>query len=180
MVSGVLRDKNSTFRQWINPALMLLIPLVLMFLPMHYARQGGIWLRAEDMTFATIHAKLAGDLHHVLVLNSDLLNDAVVAGLLRIFAFVYLFHYLNWFTKIELLEWHKVSRLNWLCIVLVYVFCLVLYRWNVRIGFEVAAFLGLLHVLLEFPLNWHTLNFVARVRPRHVSRSSVRQELSDF
>jgi len=32
--------------------------------------------------------------------------------------------------------------------------------WNVRVGFIVVNFMGMMHVLLEFPLNWHTLRFV--------------------
>ena len=36
----------------------------------------------------------------------------MAAGVLRFLAFIYLFHYLNWFAKTEELPqlWHKVSR----------------------------------------------------------------------
>lgn len=161
MVSGALRDKRASLVKWINPALLLLIPVALMFVPMRYAEPGGLWLRGEGLTFVSIHAKLAGDLRHTMVLSSALLNDAVVAGVLRVFAFVYLFHYLNWFTKTELLEWHKLSRRGWMAIALIYVVNISIYAVNLRVGFLVSAFLGLLHVLLEFPLNWQTLRFVA-------------------
>jgi hypothetical protein len=161
MVSGALRDKRASLVKWVNPALMLVIPLALMFLPMRYAQPGGIWLRSEGLTFASIHTKLVRDLHHTMMLNSSLLNDAVVAGLLRVFAFVYLFHYLNWFTKTELLEWHKVSRRGWMGIGLIYIANISVYAVSLRAGFLVSTFLSLLHVLLEFPLNWQTLRFIA-------------------
>lgn len=161
MVSGVLRERQRTLAKWVNPALMAVIPLLLMFLPIHYPRIGGLWLKAESMTFVSIHAKLAGDLHHSLVLKGTLLDDPVVAGLIRVFAFAYLFHYLNWFAKTELLEWHKISRRGWAVIGVIYAGCLASFRVSFRFGFLVLAFPGLLHVVLEFPLNWQTLRFVA-------------------
>lgn len=161
MVSGALRDKTRTLRKWVNPALMLAIPLALMFLPMHYAQPRGIWLKAESMTFLSIHSKLAGDLHHTVVLNTTMMDDPIIAGLLRLFAFAYLFHYLNWFAKTELLEWHRVSRATWVTIGVLYAAALASFGISFRVGFLVSSFLSLLHVLLEFPLNWHTLRFVA-------------------
>ena len=161
MVSGALRDKSAARMKWLNPALMLAIPAVLVFLPLHYAQPGGLWLRSEGMTFAAIHAKLVGDLHHTMAFDATMLNDAVVAGVLRVFAFVYLFHYLNWFAKTELLEWPRVSRRGWVGIGALYVASLCPYVWSFRAGFIVSTFLSLLHVLLEFPLNWQTLRYLA-------------------
>jgi len=161
MVSGALRERERSLTKWVNPALAAVIPVLLMFVPMHYGRLGGFWLRAESMTFVSIHAKLAGDLHHTVVLNGMLLKDPVVAGLMRVFAFAYLFHYLNWFAKTELLELHKIPRREWAAIALVYVACLASFGVSFRFGFMVSSFLSVLHVVLEFPLNWHTLRFVA-------------------
>ncbi len=172
MVSGALRNKRAGLAKWMNPTLMVAIPLLLIFLPMHYAPPTGMWLRGEADSFGAIHHKLAGDLHHTMTLNAQLLNDRVVAGLLRLFAFVYLFHYLNWFVKTELLQWHKVSRRGWSVIALIYISSMGVYVWNFRMGFVVSTFLSMLHVLLEFPLNWHTLRFVlGRMR-----RGSLREK----
>jgi hypothetical protein len=175
MLSGALRDKRATWRKWLNPALMVVIPVLLVALPMHYAAPSGIWLRAEAASFGTIHKKLAGDLHHTVVLNEQMLNDRVLAGMLRLFAFVYLFHYLNWFAKTELLEWHKVSRRGWAAIVVLYAASMGAYVWNFQFGFLVATFLSMLHVLLEFPLNWHTLRFLSdKVRRRRLVPAEAR------
>jgi hypothetical protein len=166
MVSGALRSKTASWKKWVNPSLMVAIPLVLLFLPMHYAEPSGFWLKGEVATFGALHHKLAGNFHHVVNINEKMLNDRVVAGILRLFAFVYLFHYLNWFTKTELLHWHKTSRRVWGTILVLYAASAALYAWNFRWGFLVATFLSMLHVLLEFPLNWHTLRFVSG-RLRH-------------
>jgi hypothetical protein len=161
MVSGALRERKNTLAKWVNPLLAAAIPVILMFLPLHYGQPGGFWLKAESMSFLSIHSKLAGDLHHTMVLNGTLLNDPIVAGLMRVFAFAYLFHYLNWFAKTELLELHKISRGGWTSIAVVYAVCLGSFWVDLRLGFVVSSFLSLLHVVLEFPLNWHTLRFVA-------------------
>lgn len=160
-VSGALRARNGSRAKWMNPVLMLVLPLVLVCLPLHPSQPGGFWLRAESMSFLSIHSKLAGDLHHTVALNATMMNDAVIVGVLRIFAFAYLFHYLNWFSKTELLEWHRASRRTWIAIAGIYVAYLGSFGISFRCGFLISSFLSLLHVLLEFPLNWRTLRFVA-------------------
>lgn len=180
MVSGSLRAlrarRTSSWpgvaRIWMNPALMLVIPIVLVLLPMHYHAPGGLWIKGEASSFAALHFKLAGDLHHTMVFNRQILNDPVVAGLLRIFAFAYLFHYLNWFTKTELLEWHRISRRGWAIVAALYTASLAAYGVDLRLGLSVGAFLSLLHVLLEFPLNWHTLRGLLSQARESAARSS--------
>jgi hypothetical protein len=170
MLSGALRDKRATLIKWLNPTLLLLIPVVLIFLRLHYSSTGGFWLRNEAASFGDLHAYLANGLHHTLTMNGDFLQDPVIAALVRLFAFVYLFHYLNWFAKTELLQWHKISRPEWAAIAILYTASIALYTWNFRAGFIAAAFLSLLHVVLEFPLNWHTLRFLGqRLRIRRTS-----------
>jgi hypothetical protein len=161
MLSGALRDKRMGLVKWVNPVLLVLIPVALMGLRLHYPATGGFWLRDEAASFGTLHAYLANDFHHTLTMNSGLLLDPVVAGVIRVFAFVYLFHYLNWFAKTELLQWHKLSRRTWGAIGVLYAASIAIYLWNFRAGFIAATFLSLLHVLLEFPLNWHTLRFLS-------------------
>src|SRR5581483_5442075 len=72
MVSGALRERRQSVTKWVNPALAVAVPVLLMFVPIHYGRLRGFWLRAESMTFVSIHSKLAGDLHHTMVLNGAL------------------------------------------------------------------------------------------------------------
>jgi hypothetical protein len=89
------------------------------------------------------------------------LADPVVAGLLRLSAFAYLFHYLNWFAKVDLLQWHKLPKGLWAMLAVMYAASLSAYAFSFAAGFLVANFLSLLHVLLEFPLDWQALRFVA-------------------
>lgn len=161
MVSGAMRNRKKTLVKWINPALLLLIPVALAAMHLSYGAQGNLWVRDEAASFGSLHAYLAANLHHTLHMDAGLLQDPLVSAILRIFAFIYLFHYLNWFAKTELLEWHRISRRQWVAIGLLYAASLACYLWSFKAGFVAATFLSMLHVLLEFPLNWHTLRFLA-------------------
>ncbi|MCS6822956.1 MAG: hypothetical protein NZ529_01580 [Cytophagaceae bacterium] len=75
----------------------------------------------------------------------------------RFIAFAYTYHYLNWFSKTGIIKWHKVP-LKWLIpAALIWICSLALYAYDYRVGLIVLFFLSMLHVFLEFPLNFKTL-----------------------
>ncbi len=70
-----------------------------------------------------------------------------------LFAFCYTYHYLNWFSKTKVINWHEVSR-NWLIATgILWIASITIYAIDYRVGFMALFFLSMLHVLLEFPLN---------------------------
>jgi hypothetical protein len=71
----------------------------------------------------------------------------------RFIAFAYIYHYLNWFSKTEIIKWHKVPKLRLIAVVVIWAVSIALYANNYVIGLEWLFFLSFLHVLLEFPLN---------------------------
>ena len=68
-------------------------------------------------------------------------------------AFVYTYHYLNWFSKTEVIKWHQVPKLWLVLTIIVWVSAVWLYYVDYRIGLLALYFLSMLHVFLEFPLN---------------------------
>ena len=80
----------------------------------------------------------------------DLSFDGRIAGLL---SFVYTYHYLNWFIKVDVIRWAAVPKSRMVAIVLASLGATGLYFYDYRIGFMVLLLLSLTHVLLEFPLN---------------------------
>ena len=72
----------------------------------------------------------------------------------RFIAFAYIYHYLNWFSKTEVIKWHKVPKLRLVGVVVIWGVSVALYAKNYVIGLQWLFFLSFLHVLLEFPLNW--------------------------
>ncbi len=75
----------------------------------------------------------------------------------RFIAFAYTYHYLNWFSKTEIIKWHQVPR-KWLIgSVLIWIASVGLYLYDYRTGLIGLFFLSMLHVFLEFPLNFRSI-----------------------
>lgn len=74
-------------------------------------------------------------------------------AMLGFLSFAYTYHYLNWFSKVEIIKWHDISRVRLGWIAALYVLSIGLYLYDYRVGFFALLFLSLLHVILEFPLN---------------------------
>jgi hypothetical protein len=81
------------------------------------------------------------------------------AGLasMRFVAFAYTYHYLNWFSKVNIIKWNQATKKAWTGILLVWIFSVGLYAVNYKVGLMVLYFLSILHVILEFPLNQHSI-----------------------
>jgi hypothetical protein len=73
--------------------------------------------------------------------------------LMRFIAFAYTYHYLNWFSKTEVIKWHKVPKARFIAVIILWITSLVLYGVNYSLGLRWLYFLSFCHVLLEFPLN---------------------------
>ena len=74
--------------------------------------------------------------------------------LMRFIAFAYLYHYLNWFSKTEVIKWHKVPKVRFAAVIILWIASLALYAYNYAVGLQWLFFLSFSHVLLEFPLNF--------------------------
>ena len=86
--------------------------------------------------------------------NSFYFYEKMELRLMMFMSFIYLYHYLNWFSKTTTISWHKNLTLKRSFVVLIlWVTMMVLFFVNFRIGFLVALFFSFLHVILEFPLN---------------------------
>lgn len=83
-------------------------------------------------------------------------------GVMRLVAFAYTYHYLNWFSKTSIIKWHEVSRARGAAIVALWLAGVGIYLYDFRLGFAVFYVLSMLHVLLEFPLNHQTFVGIAQ------------------
>lgn len=74
--------------------------------------------------------------------------------LMMFISFIYLYHYLNWFSKTTTIHWYKsLTKQRTLAIIVIWVVLLITFYINFRLGFLLSLFLSILHVILEFPLN---------------------------
>lgn len=80
------------------------------------------------------------------------------AGILitRFIAYAYTYHYLNWFSKTSVIQWHKIPKQQLFVIISLWIISIVLYASNYYTGLMALYFLSFLHVVLEFPLNFQS------------------------
>jgi hypothetical protein len=82
--------------------------------------------------------------------------------LMRFIAFAYTYHYLNWFSKTEIIRWHKVPKARFIAVIVLWVVSLALYGYNYGLGLRWLYFLSFCHVLLEFPLNMVSITGIGK------------------
>ena len=75
----------------------------------------------------------------------------------RFIAFAYMYHYLNWFSKTEIIRWHKVPKSRFVVVIILWIVSLALYGYSYKVGLQWLFFLSFTHVLLEFPLNFTSM-----------------------
>ena len=83
-------------------------------------------------------------------------------AVMRLIAFAYTYHYLNWFSKTRIIGWHAVSRRRALGIAALWIASVAVYASNYALGFSILYLLSVLHVLLEFPLDHKTFAGIAK------------------
>ncbi len=76
----------------------------------------------------------------------------------RFIAFTNTYHYLNWFSKSRVIQWHRISRRRLVLIGVFYLAIVSAYAYDYRLGMQAALFAGLAHTFLEFPLNLKCLS----------------------
>jgi hypothetical protein len=82
-------------------------------------------------------------------------------AVMRLIAFAYTYHYLNWFSKTSIIKWHEVPKRRLVAIVVAWVGSVGVYVYDYTLGLSLLYMVSLLHVLLEFPLNHKSFAAIA-------------------
>lgn len=75
----------------------------------------------------------------------------------RFIGFAYTYHYLNWFSKTSIIQWHKMPLLNLGVVLTLWIGSVLLYAYDYKTGLTCLLFLSFIHVFLEFPLNFQSI-----------------------
>jgi hypothetical protein len=114
----------------------------------------------ENLVSTTFHFVNQYLLYFGGVANPDMdaiFNSTSGYSVMRLIAFAYTYHYLNWFSKTSVIKWHEVSK-KWLAtVVIVWLASVGLYFYDYMVGLKALLLLSMLHVFLEFPLNFRSL-----------------------
>lgn len=74
--------------------------------------------------------------------------------IMRLIAFAYTYHYLNWFSKTSVIKWHQVPKKVMAATIILWLISVGIYFYDYNVGVRALFFLSFLHVFLEFPLNF--------------------------
>lgn len=123
-------------------ALLEIDPIILFLTQNEFLNKSGFGLFAHNLQQAFDQLQLA---------------SVSPENWMQFFAFIYTYHYLNWFSKTDVIGWAKGNKTRvWLMIFIWFVLVSV-YVIDVQLGFYLAIILSVLHVVLEFPLNIHVM-----------------------
>jgi hypothetical protein len=81
---------------------------------------------------------------------------------MRLIAFAYTYHYLNWFSKTSIIKWHEIPMRRSVMIVGLWLFALGIFAYSYDTGMIALYVLSILHVMLEFPLNHQTFASIGK------------------
>jgi len=73
--------------------------------------------------------------------------------LTSLLAFIYTYHYLNWFIKADVIRWNSMTRERLALVIAASGASTALYFYDYALGFTVLLAFSLAHIVLEFPLN---------------------------
>jgi hypothetical protein len=84
-------------------------------------------------------------------------NSEIGINIMRLIAFAYTYHYLNWFSKTSVIRWHDVPKKWLVAIIIIWIASVALCAFDYVIGLQALLLLSMLHVFLEFPLNFRAV-----------------------
>jgi hypothetical protein len=126
---------------------------------------GFIGLNHQLLTMFNLHdfgRPTAGVAAFVRDVNAYLYGHPVALAVMAFVAFAYTYHYLNWFSKTSIIQWHHIPRARSVAVVLVWLASVGLFAYDYRAGLQWLFLLSFTHVALEFPLNHLTFIGIGR------------------
>lgn len=107
--------------------------------------------------FGSVNARAIGLFKSGVINTYDVFDSRKGIMVQRFVAFAYTYHYLNWFSKTEIIKWHLVPKKWLITSIVIWITSVALYYYDYRTGLIALFFLSLLHVFLEFPLNLRSI-----------------------
>ena len=145
LLSGAL--KNKTISGYLALVIFLACPIFLSVLFTNYHVTPTAWAISNyghfrNLTTTTLRTR-----------SINIYTNKAAITLTRIIAFAYTYHYINWFSKTRVINWHRIPLARSIIIGLLWLASVALYFYNYRLGIKWLFMLSLAHVILEFPLN---------------------------
>jgi hypothetical protein len=122
---------------------------------LHYTISGRA-RQDYDASFLGLNKTIFENIFSLASTPENIYGSRIGIMLTRFIAFAYTYHYLNWFSKTSIIQWHKMPKLNLGIVLVLWISAVLLYWYKYETGLTALLFLSFLHVFLEFPLNFHS------------------------
>ena len=104
-------------------------------------------------SFEKINVAVFSIFYKEILASQDIYYSSFGIKVMQFITFAYTYHYLNWFSKTSVIQWHKTTKSKIGLIILIWMISVLLYLYNYKTGLYWLYLLSLTHVILEFPLN---------------------------
>lgn len=150
ILSGFLKTKNKL-------SLMTFIVFIIMSLCLTIFNLNSTFFM-EDISntynsFEKLNAAVFSIFNKDVLASQDIYFSYFGIKTMQFIAFAYTYHYLNWFSKTSVIQWHKTTKTKFGIIILIWIVSVLLYLYNYKTGLYWLYVLSLTHVILEFPLD---------------------------
>lgn len=110
-------------------------------------------IQTTYQSFEKLNAAIFSIFNEEVLASQSIYFSSFGIKVMQFIAFAYTYHYLNWFSKTSIIQWHKTSKTKIYSILLIWILSVSLYIYNYKTGLYWLYLLSLTHVILEFPLN---------------------------
>ena len=156
MLFGALKSKSKYgYAAVVTLIICGIIPFVIDLPMFNYQVSSGV-KNIYDKTFFPLNQTLFHTFQLGTPDETGVYTSRMGIMLTRFIAFAYTYHYLNWFSKTSIIQWHKVPVTNLIIVLALWGISIGLYAYNYIIGFTALLFLSFMHVFVEFPLNFQS------------------------
>lgn len=124
--------------------------------------EASTYVQNSYQGFASVNVELARLLSFPKLDYLNVYSSPYSIAIARFVSFAYTYHYLNWFSKTSVIQWHKIPKLQLSVIIGMWIIAIVLYGYSYAIGLKALYILSFMHVFLEFPLNHHSFLTVGK------------------
>lgn len=154
MAYGSLKNKSKA--GWISCTLLFCVPFLIWLLPVTIDNQILDSLKQifQQNNFHVLNATMGRVLGYADGTTFYFFEKPYYK--MQVFiAFAYLYHYLNWFSKTSVIGWHRsLDQQKVIYLATIWILMVGLVIYNYQLAVTLLLTLSVLHVFLEFPLNF--------------------------
>jgi hypothetical protein len=148
--SGFQKTRNKLALQTFVVFMLTSVGLMTFNLNSHFYMED---IASKYNSFEKLNATVFAIFDKEVLASQDIYYSNFGIKIMQFIAFAYTYHYLNWFSKTSVIQWHKTTKIKIITILLIWMVSVLLYLYNYKIGLYWLYLLSLTHVILEFPLN---------------------------